>query len=312
MTKSRNESIKELSEQRLLLHETCFLKKLIYCNLIRVIIFAVMANSTQNVVLITGASSGIGKSIGEYLHLQGYKVYGTSRSPKQDHLNGIHFLALDVTKPESIKEAVAKLIAIEGQLDVLINNAGKGITGPLAETPDEEVQAAFDTNYFGVLRVIKAVLPHMRKQRSGTIINITSIAGYMGLPYRGIYSATKSALEITTEAYRMELKEFGIKMTNIAPGDFATNIAAGRFHAPVIKGSAYEKNYGRTLAIMDEHVDHGEDPIKMAKKVHSVILTEHPTIHYRVGAFMQRISVALKHILPDKLFEKMLLNHYKL
>ena len=152
----------------------------------------------------------------------------------------------------------------------------------------------------------------MRKQRSGTIINITSIAGYMGLPYRGIYSATKSALEITTEAYRMELKEFGIKMTNIAPGDFATNIAAGRFHAPVIKGSAYEKNYGRTLAIMDEHVDHGEDPIKMAKKVHSVILTEHPTIHYRVGAFMQRISVALKHILPDKLFEKMLLNHYKL
>lgn len=271
-----------------------------------------MTNPSQHIVLITGASSGIGKSIGEYLHLQGYKVYGTSRNPKKSVVNGINFLALDVTKAASVKLAIETLIAKEARIDYLINNAGKGITGPLEETPDDEVQAAFDTNYFGVLRVIKHVLPYMRKQKSGMIINITSIAGYMGLPYRGVYSATKSALEITTEAYRMELKEFGVKMTNVAPGDFATNIASGRYHAPVLDDSPYKKNYGRTLAIMDEHVDHGEDPIKMAKKVHAVMQEKNPTIHYRVGAFMQRISVALKHLLPDKLFEKMLLKHYKL
>ena len=271
-----------------------------------------MSKTQQQVVLVTGASSGIGKSIGEYLNLQGYKIYGTSRHPKTEVSNGIHFLALDVTKPSTIQDAVSKLIEKEGRLDFLINNAGKGITGPLEETPDEETQNAFDTNYFGVLRVIKAVLPQMREQGSGVIINITSIAGYMGLPYRGIYSATKAALEITTEAYRMELKEFGIKMTNIAPGDFATNIASGRYHTPIRDNSPYKKNYGRTLEVMDEHVDEGEDPIKMAKKVHWVMQQNHPTIHYRVGAFLQKISVGLKHILPDKLFEKMLLKHYKL
>ncbi|NJW55840.1 SDR family NAD(P)-dependent oxidoreductase, partial [Salinimicrobium oceani] len=94
-----------------------------------------------------------------------------------------------------------------------------GITGPIEETPDEEIKRAFDTNYFGPINVIKAVLPGMRKNKGGLIINITSIAGYMGLPYRGIYSASKGALELTTEAFRMELKQFNIKMTNVAPGD---------------------------------------------------------------------------------------------
>ena len=268
-----------------------------------------MANK---VVLITGASSGIGKSIGEFLVSKGYKVYGTSRNPKQKELNGVHFVALDVTKTETITAAVQEIIQKEKRIDYLVNNAGMGITGPLEETPDEEIRKVFDTNYFGVINVIKAVLPIMREQKDGFIINITSIAGYMGLPYRGIYSATKGALELTTEAFRMELREFNIKMTNIAPGDFATNIAAGRFHAPVIKGSPYEKNYGNTLKLMDEHVEKGEDPIKMAKKVFEVMQQKNPTIHYKVGEALQKFSIALKHILPDKMYEKMLMKHYKL
>ena len=170
----------------------------------------------------------------------------------------------------------------------------------------------FETNFYGPINVCKAVLPIMRKQNEGLIINVTSIAGYMGLPYRGIYSATKGALELTTEAFRMELKEFNIKMTNIAPGDFATNIAAGRYHAPVVKGSPYEKNYGNTLKLMDEHVDKGENPMVMAKKVYAVMQEKNPTIHYKVGEALQKFSIALKHILPDKVYEKMLMNHYKL
>src|SRR5699024_10319624 len=139
--------------------------------------------------------------------------------------------------------------------DILVNNAGVGITGPIEETPENEIEKAFSTNLFGPINVIKAVLPHLRKQGSGHIINITSIAGYMGLPYRGIYSATKAALEITVEALRMETKQFGIKIANVAPGDFATNIAAGRYHAPILDDSPYKKAYGNTLALMDQHVE---------------------------------------------------------
>jgi short-subunit dehydrogenase len=152
----------------------------------------------------------------------------------------------------------------------------------------------------------------MRKTGGGLIINVTSIAGYMGLPYRGIYSASKGALELTTEAFRMELREFNIKMTNVAPGDFATNIAAGRYHAPVVKGSPYEKAYGSTLELMNQHVDEGQDPKVMAKAVYRIIREEDPKVHYRIGEPMQKFSVALKRLLPDKIYERLLLKHYKL
>lgn len=266
----------------------------------------------SKIVLITGASSGIGKAIAQYLVEQSYTVYGTSRSPKNATESGVHMIALDVTKPETIKAAVATILKKEGRLDYLINNAGMGITGPLEETPDVETRRVFETNYFGALEVIKAVLPSMRKQRSGMVINITSIAGYMGLPYRGIYSATKGALGITTEAYRMELKEFNVKMTTVAPGDFATNIAAGRYHAPVLENSPYKENYKNTLALMDEHVDQGMDTMIMAKVIKRVMESKHPKVHYRVGFFMQRFSIALKRMLPDTWYEKLILNHYKL
>ena len=126
----------------------------------------------------------------------------------------------------------------------------------------------------------------MRKQSTGHIINVTSIAGYMGLPYRGIYSATKAALEITTEAYRMETQQFGIKMTNIAPGDFATNIASGRYHAPVLENSPYKNAYGATLEMMNTHVDAGNDPTEMAKAVQQIIETKHPKIHRNFLLFL--------------------------
>ena len=175
-----------------------------------------------------------------------------------------------------------------------------------------EMKNHFDTNFFGPIEVIKAVLPQMRVQKSGLIINITSIAGYMGLPYRGIYSASKGALELITEALRMETKSFGVQVTNIAPGDFATNIAAGRYHAPVIVGSAYEIPYGNTLKSMNNHVDYGNNPSEMAEAVYKIILYKNPKIHYKIGAFMQKVSIVLKRILPDKMYEKMLMNHYKL
>ncbi len=266
----------------------------------------------SKVVLITGASSGIGKSIAEYLVQKGMTVYGTSRNPKSDIINGIHMLALEVTDMTTINRAVATILSIENRIDVLINNAGMGITGSIEDTPTQEMRNVFDTNFFGAIDVIKAVLPQMRKQQSGLIINVTSIAGYMGLPFRGIYSATKGALELITEALRMEVKNFNIEVTNIAPGDFATNIAAGRYHTPVFENSPYKKDYADSLAFMDADVDGGIPPEVMAKAVYKTIQKSKPKIHYKVGGFMEKFSIVLKRILPDKIYEKLLMNYYKI
>jgi NAD(P)-dependent dehydrogenase (short-subunit alcohol dehydrogenase family) len=266
----------------------------------------------SKIVLITGGSSGIGKSVGEFLINQGFKVYGTSRSPEKYPSSKFPIVALDVTNNETIIQAVNEVLSKEGHIDVLINNAGVGITGPIEEIPEAEIKNNFETNLFGPINVIKAVLPSMRAHGSGLIINITSIAGYMGLPYRGIYSASKGAFELVTEAFRMELKDFNINMTNVAPGDFATNIASGRYHAPILDSSPYKIPYGNTLKLMDAHVDSGKDPQLMAKAIYKIINTPNPKIHYKVGEFMQKFSIALKRILPDKIYEKLLINHYKL
>lgn len=266
----------------------------------------------SKVVLITGGSSGIGKAVGEFLLQKGFTVYGTSRNPEKITNSTFPLIALDVRNVESVQKAVSEIIQKSGRVDVVINNAGVGITGPIEETPTEEIKNNFETNLFGPIEVIKAVLPQMREQKSGLIINITSIAGYMGLPYRGVYSSSKAALEIITESISMEVKSFGVNVVNVAPGDFATNIASGRYHAPVINGSAYEIPYGNTLKQMNEHVDSGSNPNQMAFAIYQIINEKNPKIHYKIGAFMQRFSIVLKRILPDRIYEAMLMNHYKL
>jgi short-subunit dehydrogenase len=266
----------------------------------------------KKVILITGGSSGIGKAIGEFLLHKEYIVYGTSRTVSSISHSKIKLIDLDVRNSDSIKACIAKIIELEGRIDVLINNAGVGITGPLEEIPLEEIKNNFETNVFGPIETMKAVLPQMRLQKSGLIINITSIAGYMGLPFRSVYSSSKGALELITESLRMETKSFGIYITNVAPGDFATDIASRRFHAPVQQGSAYETVYQNQLNMMNAHVSGGSNPLEMAVAIHKIIETKNPRIHYKVGAFMQKFSIVLKRILPDKMYEKILMNHYKL
>lgn len=266
----------------------------------------------QKVVLITGGSSGIGKTTAVYLSSKNYRVYGTSRNPDAVESSGFPLLKMDVRETSSIQSAIDTLIKKEGSIDVLINNAGVGITGPLEEIPSEEIKNNFETNLFGPIEVIKGVVPHMRNQKNGLIINVTSIAGYMGLPFRSVYSSSKGALELVTESLRMELKPFGIRLTNIAPGDFATSIASRRFHAPVLKNSPYEEVYQNQLDTINQHVDDGLDPEVMAKAIHKIMNSKNIKVHHKVGAFMQKFSIFLKRVLPDTWYEKMLMNHYKL
>lgn len=262
-------------------------------------------------ILITGASSGIGKSIALYLHQKNYKVYGTSRNPENYPNFPFSLLQMDVRNHESIQKCIDFVLEKEGKIDILINNAGVGITGALEEIPQNEIENQFQTNLFGPIAVIKAILPSMRNQKNGLVINITSIAGYMGLPFRSLYSASKGALHLITEGLRMELKPFDIEVVNVAPGDFDTDIASRRFHAPAQENSPYFTTYKKMLDKINCDVHQGKNPEILAKKIENIIVNKNSKINYKVGGFLEKFSIILKRILPDKVFEKILYNHYK-
>jgi NAD(P)-dependent dehydrogenase (short-subunit alcohol dehydrogenase family) len=185
----------------------------------------------QKIVLITGISSGFGKSTAEFLAQKGYIIYGTSRKTIEVD-NRINVLKADVTDIGSVKAAVETILNKEGRIDILINNAGMGISGPIEFASTEDFNLQMDTNFIGVVNMIQSVLPAMRKQKEGTIVNISSIGGLMGLPFQGFYSASKYAIEGMSEALRMELKPFHIKVVVVRPGDFHTGFhlqPQGRF-----------------------------------------------------------------------------------
>ena len=264
------------------------------------------------VILITGASSGLGKAMAEYLSDKGYIVYGTSRFPnKYKTPNNYSLLSLNINDELSVSNIVNQIIIKEKKIDILINNAGVGITGPAEETIIKPMRDNFDTNFFGPIKLMQSVLPSMRKNKSGLIINITSIAAYMGLPFRGCYCASKAAMKVFTESIRMEVKRFGINVLTLAPGEYATNIASRRFHSPINKG-VYEKIYRESLNKMNDHVNSGSNPDELAKHVFKIIKTKSPNVHYKVGAWFQKFSIFLKKILPDFLYEKILMKFYNL
>ena len=265
------------------------------------------------IVLITGASSGIGKTIGEYLIQKNYKVYGTSRNPSNYKNSTINLIKSNINIKNDISECLNYVFQKEGKIDILINNAGIGFTGPIEESSLSDVESLFKTNFFGPLEMIKQVLPIMRKNGGGLIINITSIAAYIGLPFRGIYCASKSALEIITESLRMEVKEFNINIVNIAPGDFKTDIVKRRIDSFNDKNSLYFNKYYRLWKKMNDHVEKaGSDPKMIAELVYKIINKKKPKIHYVIGTRFQKFSIILKKLLPDLIFEKILIKYNKL
>ncbi len=271
--------------------------------------------AVERVILITGASSGIGKACALYLAERGYRVYGTSRKitgddPVED--GSIRMLRMDVNDDRSVSSGIDQILQDEGRLDVVVNNAGFGIAGAIESTSIEEAKTLFETNLFGVLRVCRAILPKMREQGSGTIVNISSLAGRIGLPYQGLYSATKFAVEGLTEALRMEVKPFGIKVVLIEPGDFRTGFTANRVHTAASKeDSIYRKRFQRTLKVAESDEEKGSSPEKIARLLYRILQNSSPKVRYSTGEALQRVAAILKGILPSKLFEWGLMKYYK-
>ena len=261
-------------------------------------------------VLITGASSGFGKATAERLAKHGYTVYGTSRKEMSD--KNIHFLVMDVRDRQSVKEGVEHIVAECGRIDVLINNAGMGIGGSLELATEEEIDLQMDTNFGGCVNVCQAVLPYMRQQGGGQIINLSSIGGVMGLPYQGFYSASKFAIEGFTEALSAEVRGFGIKVSMVEPGDFATNFTARRRNSEATaKNAAYSDSFARSLSLIEKEENGGLKPEKLAEKIEKIIECRRPRLRYVVANLEQKLSVLLKRILPGNMFVGILRNYYK-
>lgn len=266
----------------------------------------------QKVVLITGISSGFGKQTSTLLASRGHKVYGTIRTDTETDPS-VHVLKMDLMDPESIKSAVASVIRIEGRIDVLINNAGMHSGGSIETIPVETIRKQMDTNVLGMVYMLKEVLPVMRKQGGAMIINFSSIGGLMGLPFQAFYSASKFAIEGISDALRMEVKAFNIRVVVINPGDFNTNNTLNRrnyIHSG--ENDPYESQFKKSLAIIEKDETGGWRPEKMAQKLVRIVESDHPHYRYVIASFEQKLAVCLHKILPEKLFIWILASHYGL
>ena len=267
------------------------------------------------VVLITGASSGIGKVTAQHLAGLGYRVYGTSRKAENgnrtfsdENSNGfIEMVNLDVCDNQSAKKAVEYVIEQEGRIDVLINNAGFGISGAIEETTEEEALAQFNTNFFGMHRMCRNVLPIMRKQKKGLIINIGSVAGQFSIPYQSMYSASKYAMESYTESLRMEVRDWGIRAVIIEPGDTRTGFTDNRYYTQESENTAYPKSRG-SIEKMEKDERNGDSPKNIAKIIGRLLNKKNPP-PYNCWTGLQGFCSA-KRIFPSRLIEFILTKMY--
>lgn len=265
------------------------------------------------ICLVTGGTSGIGEAIAKELAQKEHKVYASGRNPQQEKVSEtFSYIKMDVQSDSSVQQAIEKIIDQEGRLDVIVNSAGLGIAGPIEETPIQSIQNVFDTNFYGIVRICQSALPFMRQQKSGLIINISSIASEMGLPFRGYYSASKAAVDVFTESLRMEVEPFNVKVCTVQPGDYNTNISKNRSEVECATDSVYLENYQKVRNLVNEEVGSSGDPKDVAKQILKIIHTKNPSVKYKVGPIFQVFATFAKKIMPQKLFEYLVMKNYKL
>ncbi len=265
----------------------------------------------NKVALVTGASSGIGQAIAELLSRSGYTVYGTSRKGSSSEQRNYKMIALDVNNEASTQAALKEVIQAEGRIDVVVNNAGFGVeAGGAEESSIAQMQQMFDTNFFGVVRVIQAVLPYMRKQKQGRIINIGSMLGLLPAPYMATYSATKHAIEGYSESLDHELRTRGIRVSVIEPAYTKTNFEA---NAPALDSKIEEYAVARTALakLMKTAIEGGDDPMVVAKVVLKAANAKNPKIRYPAGKLACRLNF-LRKFAPAALMDKGIRQEMKL
>lgn len=262
------------------------------------------------VIFITGVSSGFGKAMAGALSGQGHVVYGSSRQPGFQ-MEGVQVLKVDVTLFEEVEQAVQTIIGKEGRIDVLINNAGFGLGGALEDFTEEEAKMEMETIVLGAYRCCRSVLPHMRRQKSGMILSIGSIAGLMGIPFQGFYSASKFGLEGFMQSLRYEVSPYGIKVVMINPGDFNTGFTANRRLVKKTLQSDYRDRFNGTLQVVEKDEGQGLEASVLARKVLAVVNSRNPRHRYIVASFDQKLAVFLNKVLPAKWFFRIIGSHYK-
>ena len=263
--------------------------------------------ASQRVILVTGCSSGIGRAAAVALAERGHRVFASARNRNDlaeiEHGEGLATLALDVTDPATIAAAVETVLSRAGRIDVLVNNAGYGQYGAVEEVTADEWRAQFEVNLFGAIAVTQAVLPAMRKQRRGTIVNVSSVAGKVAIPFAAPYCASKHALEAVSDALRVELSPFGIHVVLVEPGPIETRFGdrARSSVAPLLsRPGPYREIYALAERAMDVEFQRGKLPAgAVARVLVDAIESARPRPRYAVGP-MARAFILLRRVLPDR------------
>ena len=264
----------------------------------------------QQTIIITGASSGFGLATAELLASKGHRVYGLCRRPMNHER--IHYMTCDVRNREQVAEVVGLIASEAGRIDVLVNNAGMGIGGALELATPEEIDLQMGTNFMGCVNLCQTVLPYMRKQRSGKIINLSSIGGVMGLPWQGFYSASKFAIEGFSEALSAEVRGFGIKVSMVEPGDFATGFTASRRNSQAtLDDPDYGPLFRRSLAIIEKEENGGLKPDVLARRIAKMVEQKNPSLRKVVANLEQKLSVVIKRVLTGNQMVSILRGYYK-
>lgn len=250
----------------------------------------------KDVVLITGASSGIGKATASYFAERGYKVYGVARN--DFNVEGVVPVLADITDADAVKSVVDFVIKLEGKIDILINNAGMGVAGAIETTSLEDAKKQFDVNFFGTVNMTTAVLPYMCKKLKGRIINTSSVASVIPIPFQAYYSSCKAALDNWAKALRLELQPYNIRVTNILPGDIKTNFTSKR-SKNLDQKSPYFAIESKSIAKMEKDEQNGLEPIVVAKKIYKLANKKNPPYTATCGA-MYKMICFLQKILPTR------------
>jgi short-subunit dehydrogenase len=256
------------------------------------------------IAIVTGASTGIGKTAAEALAREGYRVFGTSRKVRDSGPVGVEMVACDVTDQQSVDGLVSHVLAKAGQIDLVVNNAGLGLVGAAEESSVQQVQALFDVNLFGVMRVINAVLPAMRQRGAGRIINISSALGLIPAPYLAHYAATKHAVEGYSQSLDHELREFGIRVLVIEPAYTRTDMESNSLEADAPQ-PVYAENRARMFALNAKMLATGDDPSVVAQTILRAASDAAPGLRYPAGKAAKQISL-LRRLVPSKMFDKSL------